>query len=193
MELGAEFSAPQDPAIVRVSEERRAAKKQRNYWWIEANWPRLKEYLVNIQYPSLRVQCDEACLELGLDPVPKQTIFNVLQKIGRTPITYENALPMKNRVLISENRVNYVEGIIVKIDTENFGMSRKEAIQVISELSQEESFAQAENNLDCLLWSKLMTPLKRLGRVVAAQERTIERSHIFVSQQYFWHIMIEAE
>ena len=37
-----------------------------------------KEALVNSQYPYLRGQCDEACLELGLDPVPKQTVFNVL-------------------------------------------------------------------------------------------------------------------
>ena len=42
-------------------------------------------------------QCDEACLELGLVKVTKQTVFNVLQKIGRKPITYENALPMKKR------------------------------------------------------------------------------------------------
>ena len=71
MELGAELLAPQDTATVRVAEERRAAKKQRNHWWAEANWPRLKEALVNSRYPSLRVKCDEACLELGLDPVPK--------------------------------------------------------------------------------------------------------------------------
>ena len=136
MESGAEFSAPQDTATVRVAEERRAGKKKRNHWWSEANWPRLKEALVNSRYPYLRGQCDEACLELGLDPVPKQKIFNVLQRIGRNTITYENDFPMKKRKFLSENQVNYVEDIIVKRGTTNLGMSRKEVIQVISELGQ---------------------------------------------------------
>ena len=83
MESGAELLDPQDTAIVRVSEERQAEKKHRNYWSTEDNWSRLKESLVNTQYPTLRGQYDEACLELGLDPVPKQKIFNVLQSIGR--------------------------------------------------------------------------------------------------------------
>ena len=93
--------AHQDTATVRVAEERRTAKKQRNYWWTEANWPRLKEDLVNSQYPYLRGQCDEACLELGLYPISKQIVFNVLQRIGRKLITYKNAFPMKNRALLS--------------------------------------------------------------------------------------------
>ena len=70
MESGDEFSAPQDTATVRVTEERRAAKKQRNHWWMEANWPSLKKALVNIWHPYLIGQCDEACLDLGFDPVP---------------------------------------------------------------------------------------------------------------------------
>ena len=46
----------------------------------------LKEDLVNSRYPYSRGQCDEACLELGLDPFPKQKIYNVLQRISRKPI-----------------------------------------------------------------------------------------------------------
>ena len=125
MESGAEFSAPQDTATFRVAEERRAEKKQRNHWWTETNWPRLKEDLVNIWYPFLRVQCDEACLELGLDPVPKQTVFNVLRRIGRKPITYDNFFPAKKISLPSEMQVKYVENIIIKRDKSNLGISRK--------------------------------------------------------------------
>ena len=55
---------------------------------------------------------------------------------------------MKKRALLSENQVNYVEDIIVKRDTANLGISRKELIQVISNLVQAKSFVQAENNLD---------------------------------------------
>ena len=108
MESGAEFLALHDTSTVRVAEEIRSARKQRNYWRKEDNWPRLKEDLVNSWYPSLRGQCDEDFLVLGLDSFPKQTIFNVLQRIGRKPITYENALSRKKRVLLSENQVKYV-------------------------------------------------------------------------------------
>ena len=81
--------------------------------------------MANSRYPSLRGQCDEAWLELGLNPVPKQTISNVLHHIGRNPITYDNTFPMKKMVLIPEIQVEYVEDIIDKIYTENLGMSRK--------------------------------------------------------------------
>ena len=114
MESGAELLSLQDIATVRVAEEIPAAKTQRNYWWMEENCPRLKKSLVNSMYPSLRGQRDEACLEFGLDPVTKQTVLNVLQKIGRNLITYENFFPMKKREFLSENHVNHVEDIIVK-------------------------------------------------------------------------------
>ena len=60
-------------------------------------------------------------------------------------------------------------GVIIKRDTANLGMSRKEATQVISELGQAKLFAQAENHLDYLISAKRKTHLKRLGRVVSAQ------------------------
>ena len=58
---------------------------------------------------------------------------------------------MKNRALLPENQVKYVEYIIVKIDTANLAMSSKEVIQVISELVETKSFVQAENHLDYLI------------------------------------------
>ena len=100
---------------------------------------------------------------------------------------------MNNRALLSENQVKYVEDIIVKRDTANLGMSRKEVIKVISELGQAQSFVQADNHLDYLIQGNQLTGLKRLGRVVEAQATTTELSHICVSQQYCWHMMIEAE
>ena len=136
MESGAELSALQDTATVMVAKEKRAAKKQRNHWWTEANWPRLKEASVSSRYPYLRRRCCEAFLGLGFDPVPKQTVSNILRRIVRKPITYKKVFPMKNRAFLSENQVKYVEDIIVKRDTENLGMSKKEVMQVISELFQ---------------------------------------------------------
>ena len=95
MESGAEFLAPQETSTIRVTKERSAAKKHSTSWWTEEKWPRLKKSLVNSRYPSVRVQYDESCLVLVLDPVTKKTVFNVLQRIDRKQITYENAFPMK--------------------------------------------------------------------------------------------------
>ena len=137
MESGAEFSASQYTATFRVAEEIRAAKKQRNHLWTEAKFPKLKEYLANIRYPYLRGQCDESCLELGFDPVPKQIVFNILRRIGRKLITYENVFSVNKSSLPSDIQVKYVEDNIIKRDTSNLGMSSKEVIQVISEIGQE--------------------------------------------------------
>ena len=81
--------------------------------------------------PKYRGRWDVGCLDLGLGRVPKQTVFNVLQRIGRKPIIYENIYPEKKRSLLSNFQVKYVEDIIIKRDTENLGMPRKEMIQVI--------------------------------------------------------------
>ena len=132
MESWDECSAPHDTSTVRVSEERRVEKKKRIQWWSQANWPRLKEALVKSRDPYFRGQWDVACLDLGIDRVPRQTIFNVLRRIGRKPITYENVFPDKKRALLSNSQVKYVEDIIIKRDIANIGMSRKDVIQIIS-------------------------------------------------------------
>ena len=100
---------------------------------------------------------------------------------------------MKKITLLSNSQVKYVEDIIIRRDTSNLGMSRKEVIQVISELVQAKLFVQADNHLDCLIREKRRKYLKRLVRVVTAQATTTERSHICVSQQYCWCIVIEVE
>ena len=157
------------------------------------NWPRPKKALVNSRYPTVRGQCDESCLELGFDPVPKQTVFNVLQSIGRKLITYDNAFLMEKRGLLPDIQVKYVKGVIVERDKSNPGISRKEVIQVISDIGQEKLFVQAENHLDCLIRTKRLAHFKRLGRVVTYQSTTTEQSHICVTQQYRSHMMIEAK
>ena len=134
-----------------------------------------KKDMVNSRYPDVSGQCDEACLGLRFYPVTKQTVFNVLQRISKKLIIYENAFPMKKRVLLSESQVKYVEDIIVKSDTENLGMSRKEVIQVISDIGQSKWFVQAENHLDYLIQTKRLTHLKMIGRVV--------KSHAMITEQ----------
>ena len=86
-----------------------------------------------------------------------------------------------------------MEHIIIKRDTENLGIPRKEVIQVISEIGQANSFVQTENHLEYLIQEKRLTHLKRLGMVVSDQATTTEQSHICVSQHYCLHMMVEAE
>ena len=108
----------------------------------------MKKSVVNNRYPSVRGQFDEASLEVCFDPVLKQKVLIFLLGVGRKPITCENALPRKKRSLLLERKVNNLEDIIVKRDTSNLGMSRKEVIQVISDIGQEKLFVQEENHLD---------------------------------------------
>ena len=86
-----------------------------------------------------------------------------------------------------------MEYIIIKRDTANLGILRKEVIQVISELVQAKSLVQAENHLDYPIRAKRLPHLKMIGRVVSDQATTTERSQFSVSQQHRWHVMIEAE
>ena len=143
VESGAEFPALQDTATVRVAKQIPSEKKQRNNRRTEENSPSLKKALVNSRYPAVRVQCDEACLQLRFDPVPKQTVFNFLQRIGRKLITYENTFPRKNKALLSESQVKYMEYIIVTRDTANPGVSRGQVIQFILYIGQANSFVHA--------------------------------------------------
>ena len=86
-----------------------------------------------------------------------------------------------------------MEDIVVKIDTANLGMSRKNLIQVISDLGQEKLFVQSKNQLDYLIRAKQLTHFKRLGGLVAAQATTTKQSQTCVSQHYRWKMMIDAE
>ena len=74
---GTEFLATHDTGTIRVLRQRQTFKKQRTPCWMEENWPSLKKTLLNSQYPDVRRNCDGTCLELGLYPVPQETVFNV--------------------------------------------------------------------------------------------------------------------
>ena len=60
--------------------------------------------------------------------------------------------PLVNRALLSQSQVKYVEDINVTIYTENLGISRREVIQTISDIGQENSYAQTDNPLYSLIW-----------------------------------------
>ena len=89
------------------------------------------KFLEILSNPTVDGVCDEGDLELGKDTVPQTTVANCLKIIGSKTIKYENALPLRYQVLLSERQVKYVEDIVVIRDTANLGMSSKEVIQVI--------------------------------------------------------------
>ena len=63
---------------------------------------------------------------------------------------------MKKRALLLENQLNYVDNIIVKRDTANLGVSRKEVIHFISDIVQGNYYVQSYNHLDYLIWEDWM-------------------------------------
>ena len=99
---------------------------------------------------------------LGEYAVPQIIVVDCLRRAVRKAIKYENGLPMRKRKFLLEIQVNCVEDIIVKRDTANLGVSRKEVIQVISELGQTKAFSQADHHLDYLILEKRLTHLKIL-------------------------------
>ena len=72
--------------------------------------------------------CNVTFLELGKDTVPQQKVTNFLQRVGSKPITDGNASPPRNKVLLSQRQIKYVEDIIVTRHTVNLDMSRREVI-----------------------------------------------------------------
>ena len=98
--------------------------------------------------------CDEGNLELGKYPVPQIIVANCLKRMIRNLITYNNSFPIIKRTLPLQRQIKYVEDEIFTRDTENLGMSRKEVIQIISDIGQENSYVQADNHLDYLIREK---------------------------------------
>ena len=94
---------------------------------------------------------------------------NFLQRIGSKSITYENAFPPKNRSLLLQRQVNYVEDIISTRDMSNLGISRRGVIHKTLDIGKARYYVQADNNLGYLIRVKLLQNLNRHGRVVKAQ------------------------
>ena len=127
------------------------------------------------------------------EKVPRHAVKNALKRMGNNPITLEQVFPILDPSLLSQDMVLFIHEIIHKRDKGNNGVLRKEKIQLIVDLGGAFIDKQAENHLDYLIRMGWLNKLKRNGRVVAAQGTTTERSHISVSQQYYWHCLIESE
>ena len=69
-------------------------------------------------------------------------LVNFLRRISDKPVKYENDFPLKERKLILEMEVKYVQDIIVARDSANLEMSRKEAINIRSDIEPSDSYVQ---------------------------------------------------
>ena len=70
------------------------------------------------------------------------TVVDYLRSIGKNPIMYENALPLIKLELLIDKWVKYVQDIIVARVTADLGMGNKEAIWIMSEIEQADSYHQ---------------------------------------------------
>ena len=78
------------------------------FFWKKNNLPSLNTSMEVHRNPAFNGVCDVACLELGIDPVPKKTVTNCLQMIGSKTITYNNASPPRKWELLYQMQVKYV-------------------------------------------------------------------------------------
>ena len=97
---------------------------------------RLNKYIDRLRNTTVDGVCDEVCLELVKDPIPKLIVVNYLKMVDRKPITYNNFFPLRYQVLLSEIQVQYAEYIVVKRDTDKLKMLRKEEMQVIADIGK---------------------------------------------------------
>ena len=79
------------------------------------------------------------------------TLVKFLKRVSNKLITLGNSFPLRNMRFVLDAHMNYVKYIIVSRDIVNTGMSRKEVIQVISNIGQVDYCVQLENNLDYLI------------------------------------------
>ena len=62
------------------------------------------------------------------------TVVNCLRSIRNNTIMFDNSLPLRNWKFLFDEKVKYVENIIVSRDTTKFRIGSKDAIQVISDI-----------------------------------------------------------
>ena len=74
MESGADNSSDYDTSTVIKGLEEPQSKQKRTLWWKEENCPSLNKSMERRRNPAVNGVCDAACLDLGEDTVPRQTV-----------------------------------------------------------------------------------------------------------------------
>jgi hypothetical protein len=97
----------------------------------------------------------------------------------------------KNKLTLSVPHRKRLLQVIQTRDAKNDGMTRKEVLNVIQDISGYSQKA-ADNHLCYLVKNKKLPELKRSGQVVKAQQTTTSRSQVHIEQQLRFHTVIEA-
>ena len=97
----------------------------------------------------------------------------------------------KNKLTLSVPHRKRLLQVIQTRDAKNDGMTRKEVLNVIQDISGCSQKA-ADNHLCYLVKNKKLPELKRSGQVVKAQQTTTSRSQVHIEQQLRFHTVIEA-
>jgi len=184
-------------AVVPVSKQKQTAKVRprrcsvKNVSWSEQHHVLQKyvdAYLKTGKYNKLPTPPPPE------EPVPSKTVINryanyisTHEKDTGNLLTVKEFIKVFNktggkaRTLTIEQRQR-VNKIMVRRDARNFPMGRKEVLNLIAEVSGK-SFKAAENHFDYLIRNKLLSGLKRDGRVVSAQKTTTKRSQVTIQRQ----------
>ena len=83
----------------------------------------------------------------------------------------------RSRSLTSPDVRDFLQSVMMARDLRNAGMSRKEAVSIISNLAGV-NMKTAENHFDYFIRSKQLPKLKNSGLVVSAQETTTNRTAV---------------
>ena len=123
--------------------------------------------------------------------MPFTTLHSALKRLGSKEPTVENVFPLQKKSLLNDDQVAFLQDVICQRDTNNEGVTRREAVTLIAELGRCSCLKKAEYHLNYLIRIGRLKNLTRGGRVIAAQSTTSERSQISISQQYRWHCLID--
>lgn len=117
----------------------------------------------------------------------------IIKKTGDN-ISVEEFLAIKAKddreSVISDEVRKRLEKVIVARDARNNGMSRREVIEVISQLG-DCTLKQADNYFTYASARGKFPLLKRGRKVVTAQKTTTSRTQVTVEQQYRWHLAVD--
>ena len=73
--------------------------------------------------------------------------------------------------LLTEDSIQVLQDIICSRNQTNDGVSRKEAVVIVSDISQEKSLKQAENHLDYLIRAGRLKRFKRMKELLLHRQQ----------------------
>ncbi|GFH45620.1 hypothetical protein CTEN210_02094 [Chaetoceros tenuissimus] len=168
------------------------SKRKNKNWKQTENFPILKaavvEYLVN---GNVSPEVSDTTLKRYADSFKKiaEKEGIQVQEVKYTMIFPQTAI--NKDALLSQKQIDFLDETCAARDEANKGMSRLEAIEMISEMSGCANMKTCENHWDYLIRKGVLSRLKNGGKVAKAQSTTTKRTQVTVEQQLRWHENIE--